>query len=404
MSMLNSQAASREYASRPADERYPSLDALVRAATNEKNLSAERTYNLKDLHVVVAGDLGDPADALSRADRIEREQARQTLRLQSPKGEGKFTHWSFGQLCRTLGAPAGYLRELPPTIAADALNFGLQDSEAGTAANLLVKAPNGDPEPTIRACTSDSYGRLWDAELYGSVINQITRHDDRWQLPPTWSGEAAGAYRGDRDSFLVLVNGGSIVTDPSLRSSAPQPVMGPGGVTLGTSSDGSMYRGLLIRNSEVGAASVTIESILFRFICGNHMLWGAVADQTFKRRHFGSHVLRDTVREIARIAYQWTSASTQRDDAIIRALIDHEVAHTKEAVIDELRAIGATREQATAAYERCEQTESASPRSFWGAVQGLTRVSQDAGYQDERYQLDRIAASLLVKGRKLVAA
>jgi hypothetical protein len=132
------------------------------------------------------------------------------------------------------------------------------------------------------------------------------------------------------------------------------------------------------------------------------MLWGAIADQTFKRRHFGNHVLRDTVREISLIAYNWTNASASRDEAIIRGLIDHEVAHTKEAVIDELRAMGASKEQAEQAYARCEQTEAVSPRSFWGAAQGITRLSQDSAYQSDRYELDRLAAVVLARGRKLV--
>jgi hypothetical protein len=67
-------------------------------------------------------------------------------------------------------------------------------------------------------------------------------------------------------------------------------------------------------------------------------------------------------------------------------------------------AMGATKESATAAYDACERTESASPRSYWGAAQGMTRVSQESGFQDERYALDRIAAAILAKGRKLVAA
>ena len=367
--------ASREYASRPKDERFESVHALVQNAAHDKQLSAERAYNLKDLRVVpVQAELGVSHDPTYG----------QSLRLESPQGTAKFTHWSFGQTCRMLGAPASYLRELPPSIAADALNFGLQDSAHGTTANLLVKANGG--EPIVRACTSDSYGRCWDSDLYGSVANLLTDRDPSWSLPPVWGGGVAGAYRGDRDSFLIVTNGGSIVNDPS------------------AGNDGTMYRGLMIRNSEVGASSVVIETILYRYICGNHMLWGALYDSRFKRRHVGSHVTRDVVREIGRIALQWAQASPARDNAIIRTLIDREIAHTKEAVIDELRKMGATKDQAESAYMLCEQTERVSPRSFWGAAQGLTRLSQQAGYQDERYDLDRLAAVIMAKGAKMVAA
>jgi hypothetical protein len=364
--MIVISAAAQQYANRPADERFPSLDAMIANARHDKDLSVERSYNLKDLRAVASDN---------------------TVKLQSPKGTAVFSHWAFGQTARMLGAPASYLRNLSPALAADCLNYGFEHSTPGTTANVLVRAANGVPEPTIRACTSDSYGRAWDADLYGSIAHTIVAHDSRWSLPPTWSGENAGAYRGDRDSFLILVNGGSIVNDPSAAN-----------------GNGQMFRGILVRNSEVGASSVVLDSILFRYVCGNHNLWGAVMDRSFKRRHVGSHVTRDTIREIARMAMNYTSQSVARDEAIVRGLIQHEIAHTREAVVDELRAIGATKEQAEDALKACEMHENASPRSFWGVAQGLTRVSQDTTYQDDRFLLDQLAAKVLARGAKLVAA
>ena len=379
--------ASQQYRNRPADECFPSLPALVAHAHHERQLSAERTYNLKDLHVTAESG---------------------KLELASPRGAASFTHWSFSQLARTVGAPAGYLRdELSPELAAACLNHGLQESTSGTTARLLVRGQNDRP-PIVRAVSTESYGRLWDAELYSGIEHQIARHGassgGEWGLPPTWSGEPRGAYRGDRDSFLVIVNGGSIVADPSLASMQTRATnaIAPGG---NTGPVDGLFRGLLVRNSEVGASSVVIECILFRYICGNHILWGATIDRSYRRRHVGSDVARDVLREIGSIAYKWANHSAARDEAIIRGLIDREIAHTREAVIDELRAMGATKEQAEHAYDTCERTESASPRSFWGIAQGFTRDSQtDAGYQDERYQLDRLAAVVLARGAKLVAA
>lgn len=374
MSLLNSQSAHAQYTHRPADERFPSIQALIDAAVHDKNLSGERTYNLRDLHAVATAD---------------------DVQLASPRGAASLSHWSFGQLARTLGAPAGYLRDgLTPALAAECLNHGISQAPAGTTLNLLVRGANGQP-PMIRAINSESYGRAWDADLYGSLQAQLFAHDSSWQLPPTWTGEPAGAYRGDRDSFLIAVNGGSIVTDPSLRG---------GTAGRGNGPNNGMYRGLLIRNSEVGAASITIESILFRYVCGNHMLWGAAVDRAFRRRHVGTSVLRDTLREIGTIAHRWIHRSAAADEVIIQGLIDRELAHTRDAVIDELRAMGFTAEQATSAYDRCERTEAVSPRSFWGIAQGATRLSQDAEYQDERYQLDKLAAVVLARGARLVAA
>jgi len=362
----------REYASRPADQRFPSLGALIADAKHERELSKEVAYNLKDLRA--ASTWVEGANAA-------------TLQLESPKGRARFSHWSFGQLCRMLGAPASYLRELPPTIAADCLNHGLTAAENGTSANLLVRAANGTPEPVIRACTSKTYGRVWDHELYSAVDDLIARHSG-------WTVESV--TRGDRDSVLTISNKRATLQDPSVQRIVNDPQADVGGI---------MYRSLTIGNSEVGGGSVWYEGGIFRARCKNLMLWSAVVESRYRRRHVGSHVLRDVVRNLSHFAFRYLEQSSERDEAIIRQLIDREIASTREGVIDELRAMGATQEQAQQAYATCEMYEAASPRSFWGVVQGMTRASQQTEYSSDRLELDRLAAQILQRGaRQLVAA
>lgn len=367
---VNSTAFS-QYANRPKDERFPSVEALIADAAAEKDATVERIYNVKDLRVHSSDD------------------GREVV-LESTKGFAKFNHWSFGQFARTVGAPAGYLRSLPPELIARNLNHGISHTSADV--NLLVNGNDGSP--IVRAATSDSYGRVWDSQLYEAARDQIFNHrtsNGDWKLPPTWSGEPAGAYRGDRDSFLIQVDGGSIVENPSRAT--------------GQNGGGRpMFRGIMISNSEVGSSAITIDCVLFDFVCGNHNLWGAVTDQTFRRRHVGQKTLRDTIREIGKIAQSWTNHSAEKDAAIVRSLIDHEIASTKEAVIDELRKMGASKENAELAYTACEQKESVSPRSFWGIASGLTRISQNSGFQDERLSLDQLAAKIMRLGAKTLVA
>lgn len=366
-------AMQREYYARPADERFPSVRALADAAKADRDLSREVTYNWRDLTFRATGQDRDTAG----------------LELASPRASAALTHWSFGQVARMLQAPAAFLRDgLSPAIAADALNYRISRQPHGERAVLLVRAPNGRPLPQIRAVTTDSYARVWDATLYGEIDRQL---GERLTAPPTWdrnadgSHQTGGAYRGDRDSTAVLISGGSIVTDPSARG-----------------GDGAMYRGVIVRNSEVGATSVWLISFLYRGICGNHLIWGVQDAQAYTRRHVGARAVSDTIAELYKLARQLTTAGAAQDERIIRGLIEHEIAHTKAAVIDELRKLGWTQEQATQAYDRCEVAESASPRSFWGIAQGATRNSQDTPYQDERFELDRLAGALLQRGRKLV--
>ncbi len=370
MSGLITTAAS-QYANRPKDQQFASLDALIASGLEDKNHSAERNYNLKDLRVIARGD---------------------DIRIEGPKGEATFTHWSFGQLCRMLGAPAGYMRKgLTPQLVADCLDHGLQTGEIGATASVLLRQPNGNPTPVFRCCTTDSYSRVWDCDLAHSaqqhVFNYTGGSGQAWQNAPTWEGEQIAGFRSDRDSFILQIDGGSIVTDPS----------------AGQGEDGKLYRGIMLRNSEVGASSITIEVVLFRYICGNWNLWGAVLGQTWRRRHVGTGLNRAVLRELASVARNFTQRPASADDALIRSLISHELAHTREAVIDELRKMGASKDVAEAAYDRTVQTEKASPRSFWGIAQGVTRLSQDSGYQDERYTLDKLGALILARGARVAA-
>lgn len=359
--------AQREYYSRPADQRMASPEALVQAAAERKANSREITYNAKDLTVIPQeGGLGRVA-------------------LASPRGQAELTPWSHGQLARLVGAPAAYLRSLPSDVAAAALNHGLQATAAGTNAVILGQRDPQAGTVTARAITSETYGRLWDADYYGPVVDALGAQG--FTAPPTWDGQPAGAYLSDRDSFLLLCSGGSIVDDPSARQ-----------------GDGPMYRGLILRNSEVGLTSVWADEVLYRFVCGNHMLWGAVYGRQFKRRHVGTQVLRDTVREIGTLVRQVASRPASADESLIRSLLRLELAQTEQGLIDELRRMGATVADAAAAFKLAVEVEDTNPRSYWGIAQGLTRASQESGYQDERLALDQLAAKVLARGRQLVAA
>lgn len=362
--------ASAQYMNRPKDESFASLDALIEHKRHEQARSKEVTYNIRDLRVVPAAD---------------------DVMIASPKGQAQFTHWSFSQMARMIKAPAGYLRTLSPAIIAEAMNHGIT-SGMGDTATLLVKAPNGNPLPVVRAITSETYGRVWDADLYDAANRMVFQSKssgtgDGWTAPPTWSGESAGTWAGDRDSFVIRVDGGSIVNDPSLRAG----------------KDGRMYRGIIIRNSEVGAASIVIDWVLFQYICGNLMLWGATIDRKFRRRHVGANAVRDSIRELGSLARQWTTRSASQDEAILRGLMTRELAHTPEAVQAEMVKMGYTQEQARAVYTTCIGEFDANPRSYWGVAQGTTKLSQEQPFQSDRFALDMLAAKVMERGNKVLA-
>jgi hypothetical protein len=92
---------SSEWFSRPGDERYLSLSELHAAVRARADRAAARTVE-------------------SRAIRVEasrKDAERLTLIRPGRETPVAPTHWSFGQLCGQVGAPSGYLRELPAPLA-----------------------------------------------------------------------------------------------------------------------------------------------------------------------------------------------------------------------------------------------------------------------------------------------
>src|SRR6476469_9509638 len=80
---------SSEWFSRPADQRYLSLNELARTV----------------------------------CDRAERSRTRLALMLPGSDTPVAPTHWSFGQLASQVGAPAAYLRQLPAALRASICNM-----------------------------------------------------------------------------------------------------------------------------------------------------------------------------------------------------------------------------------------------------------------------------------------
>src|SRR5439155_22053052 len=97
----------REWASRPRDELYTSVQALYEAARTRRARNEERTTETVDLRTEVVDD----------DDLAIRNTSGRTAAL---------THWSFGQLATLASAPPSYLRTLPAAIASSAINYCLQ--------------------------------------------------------------------------------------------------------------------------------------------------------------------------------------------------------------------------------------------------------------------------------------
>ena len=358
VSAVTAYSAHREWASRPPDERYASVHALFDAARERRHRIEEHTIETGEFRTEAVGE------ALTL-----RETSNRTAAL---------THWSFGQLATIAGAPPNYLRTLPASIASNAINYGLQRNRRDQ--HQLFVEPTAPW--TVHAITSPRYARVHHDELAGRVLDLMALHP-AWHLPLGYKdGEfgaervPSGAYLGDRDMFLFLVDGNRDLDDPTDRTHA------------------GLFRGFILRNSDVGAAALTLDLFLFRMVCGNHIIWGFQHVAGFRRRHVGASI-QDAWTSSLNEVRGALDADTATERTLLLRSTTQELGNTRDAVIDTaVQRLDLSQKQAAEAYTLAEQHET-NPRSVWGYVQGLTRLSQRTPWQDGRFTLDRAASRLL---------
>src|SRR6478609_3859260 len=321
VSAVTAYTAHREWASRPPDERYASVHALYEAARARRQQLEERTIETGEFRTEAVDD-----------DLAFRESSGRTATL---------THWSFGQLATIAGAPPNYLRSLPASIASSAINFGLSRIER--AQHQLFVA---DTAPwTVHAITSPRYARVHHDELASRVLDLMAQHP-AWHLPLGYKdGEfgaekvPSGAYLGDRDMFLFLVDGNRDLDDPT------------------DSSQSGLFRGFILRKSDVGAAALSLDVFLFRAVCGNHIIWGFQHVAGFRRRHIGTSIQEAWSRSL-KSAHEALDADPADDRAMLLRATAREIAPTRDGVLDAVtQRLDLPQKSAAEAYSLAEQHE-----------------------------------------------
>ena len=255
--------ASKQWASRPDDERFSNLNEMYKATLEYfmERRTSESPY--RDLSVIAGED--------------------DELYLTGKMGvKAKFTNWSFGQLASKLECPTGYLQRLPATLTAQNLNYGLANKSDLTDANLLLKQ-TGDIDLSVRSITSNRYARIWDFEII-SKLKENLEFSPGWVVPPARPAHAnqkgtrpatqedllaygkfglsinlgdmiapAGLYGSDHDCFLFFVNEQNRIND----------------------GNNAVSKGFFLSNSEVGAATFKLMKFYYKSVCGNHIVWDA---------------------------------------------------------------------------------------------------------------------------------
>src|SRR5574341_447916 len=299
--------ASQQWSTRPADQRFSSLDELHAAVNGYRATAKQSTVQYADL-------------------RVEADAGEIILKGKSER-PAKMTHWSFGQLAGRVGAPAGYLRDLPATLAAQNINHGLANISRhdGEREAKLLLHDNGSY--LVRAFTSDRYTRIWNGDVTSRLI-RLTQERPEWQPAPAAFDGSRGLYASDRDMFVFLVDNGRRIFE-----------RGPGG---------GLSRGFFASNNEVGGGTFTLCRFMYEYVCGNHIVWGAKDVQEIRLRHVGQANARAD-RELRYELAKYAEGSAAEDEARITRAQGTIIGKSKDEVLDTVFGLGGKKLGAQAA-------------------------------------------------------
>jgi hypothetical protein len=301
------------------------------------------------------------------------------------------THWSFGQLCGLVGAPAGYLRQLPGPLAGVNLQHGLLAHRG----ELIKTLETEDGRTELRAATGPDYGRIWDRDLVGAVMaiagNGVG--DTRWKVPGLldWDSlthnpfvdvtkDTTTLYASDRDVFLFLVDDAHPIEAGRLPSGEPD----------------LYFRGFYCWNSEVGSRTLGMASFYLRAVCMNRNIWGAEGFQEISIRH-SKFAQRRFVHEAAPALERFANASTGPFVNGVQAARQAIVARKDDERQTFLRKAGFTKPDTAKIIAAVLDEEGKPPESIFDFVQGITAVARGKPHQDARLELELKAARLLGK-------
>lgn len=352
--------ASRQWSSRPDDERYTSL--IEMAAHFERQRERSRALTMSSRRICAA-----PVEDDNKA-----------LVVLGPDGSPVIpSHWSFGQLSARVGAPAGYLRTLPSPVAADCINYGLAHRDVEDI-GFLLRQENAVPD--LAAATGPNYGRVWNDDIARSLVSRFGDGISGDFRVPGEFGEAVEVtkrnttlYASDRDMFVFLADEQHRITVPNRRNG----------------KSGEMARGFFVWNSEVGSTTLGIATFLFDYVCCNRIVWGAEGFKEVKIRHTSGAPDRwlETVQP-ALINYANSASATVVDTiaSAQQAKIDN---------VDEFLAKRWTKSQVGAIKLAHEVEEGRPIETLWDVTTGATAYARSIQHQDERVAVERTAGAVM---------
>lgn len=348
--------AHRQWRDRPADERFESLAQMHAITLARRNASVESRVRMGQVKFEANPEVNDLVLAGAQSVAIP-------------------SNWAFYQLSQMLDVPNEYIRRLPPELAALNLNHAAK-VRAATNGDVSMVWANHNTPGIVRCFTGLGYQRLWDSDVI-EWLRQMTQDEQNgWHRPPARGGLPSGLYAGDRNMFAFLVNDDRRIDDGSAEG---------------------LGRGFFCWNSEVRQMSFGFKAFLYRYVCGNHIVWGAQELFTIRMAHIGEGMNARALRELNRVIGAYVDSSPEADQAVIDAARVKVIAPNVEGAVDWLssKKVGF---KPTEAEEIVTNVVALGkdPTNLWELVNSATSLSQDKfKFADGRSAYDTKAGKML---------
>jgi hypothetical protein len=358
--------ASRQWWSRPDDERFLTLDDLYQHTRQRSRES--RVYTVPNKSLIARG-----SENAGGALYLEHDEA----------GILEPTHWSLGQLARVAHTPAAWLREIAtvpngPAFAAHAVNLGLRHLAEFEDVQVLAGELTRPESSLLRCVVGPNYGRIYDDQVVHAVID--VNEDGRWHVPAasyqaTNPKRATTLYASDRDVFIFLVD-----------------ERNPVSVTVGGTVR-HLFRGFMVWNSEVGHQQFGFLTFLYDYVCDNRMVWGAREVKELRIKHTRNAPDRFR-REIRPLLRAYAEASVVDVEAKLARATQKKLGSTDEEVLTWLREHDFTKREGERIIELAKAEEGGA-RTVWEITNGGTALARSIPHADERVKLERRMSRLL---------
>jgi hypothetical protein len=360
--------ANKQWANRPAEERFLSLPEMHSKAVADRAISRALVTSSRKLRAVPAAD--------NRGLVIEGAAGVQY----AP------THWAFGQAAALTGAPAAYLRELPAPLAADCLNFGFQCARAEDVGVLLKRdddAGAGELAGSIAAMTGPKYGRIWNNDVLAALIDRFGdgRSGD-FRIPGEFGREVeitrdnTTLFAGDRDMFVFLADEVNRIELPGRRDGQA----------------GELARGFFVSNSQVGAGALRVKTFLFDYVCSNRIVWGAHELDEIAIRHTASAPDR-FIDEVTPALVEYSRAASSETVGKLRGAQAQRIGDEERVNKFLAQRFGPRVAERVKAAHMAE--ENRPIETLWDAVTGATAYAKSIQYTADRVDFETKAGEIL---------